>query len=162
MCNLQPGTSLLLEHAGGKTRASGVFCALFLGAVAIANFNLVPVLPIFIIAGLVFYLGYNFIIEAVWRSFTQRAWVDLILTGGIAIVCINYGYLIGVLVGLVCACLAFATTCARIGVVRSHLTRRQFSSYVDRSKQSSAYLQEQGDAIQLYWLSGYIFSAHLR
>jgi SulP family sulfate permease len=157
MSNLQPGTSLLFEHAGSATRMCGVFCALFLGAVAVANLNLVPLLPIFLVVGLVFYLGYNFIIEALWRSYSQRAWLDLLLTAGITIVCINYGYLIGVLVGLVCACVAFAATCARIGVVRSHLTRMHFASYVDRSTQATAYLQQQGDAIQLYWLSGYIF-----
>jgi SulP family sulfate permease len=157
MSNLQPGTSLLLDHAGSATRMCGVFCALFLGAVAVANLNLVPLLPIFLVVGLVFYLGYNFIIEALWRSYSQRAWLDLLLTVGIMIVCINYGYLIGVLVGLVCACLTFAATCARIGVVRNHLTRRQFASYVDRSTRATEYLQQQGDAIQLYWLSGYIF-----
>ena len=155
--SLQVGTSRLLEHAGGATRMSGVVCALALGAVGIANFNLQGLIPIPIVAGLVFYLGYTFIIDALSRPYSQRAWLDLLLAVGITIVCLEYGYLIGVLAGLVCACMLFAMSYARLGVVRRHVTRAQFASYVERSAEASKHLYETGDAIQLYWLSGYIF-----
>ena len=155
--SLQVGTSRLLEHAGGATRMSGVVCALALGSVGVANFNLQGLIPIPIVAGLVFYLGYTFIIDALWRPYSQRAWLDLVLAIGITIVCIAHGYLIGVLAGLVCACILFAISYARLGVVRRHVTRAQFASYVGRSAEASEHLRENGDAIQLYWLSGYIF-----
>jgi SulP family sulfate permease len=114
-------------------------------------------IPIPIIAGLVIYLGYNFIVEACWRSYVQRAWLDLLLVMAIAVVCIFYGYLVGVLAGLICACLLFVVSYSRLGVVRRHLSRAQFASYVDRSPEASAFLRTAGDAIQLYRLSGYIF-----
>jgi len=155
--SLQTGTSRLLEHAGGATRMSGVACALALGAVAVANFDLPGLIPIPIIAGLVFYLGYTFVIDALARPYSQRAWLDLLLTIGFMAVCIKYGYLVGVLGGLVCACLLFAISYARTGVVRRHMTRANFASYVNRSVDTSNYLVEAGEAIQLYWLSGYIF-----
>lgn len=72
-------------------------------------------------------------------------------------VCIKFGYLVGVLGGLVCACLLFAISYARVGVVRQHVTRANFASYVNRSAEASAFLAEGGEAIQLYWLSGYLF-----
>jgi SulP family sulfate permease len=106
---------------------------------------------------LVFYLGYTFIVDALWRPYSQRAWLDLSLAVAIMIVCIQYGYLIGVVAGVVCACLLFVISYARLGVVRRHLTRAQFSSHVDRSAEASEYLRSVGDAVQLYWLSGYIF-----
>ena len=155
--SLQTGTSRLLEHAGGATRMSGVACALALGAVGIANLNLPGLIPIPIVAGLVFYLGYTFIVDSLWRPYSQRAWLDLLLAVGIMIVCIEYGYLVGVLAGLVCACILFAISYARLGVVRRHTTRAQFAGYVERSADASEHLRETGDAIQLYWLSGYIF-----
>ncbi len=156
-CSLQTGTSRLLEHAGGATRMSGVVSALVLGAVGIANFNLPGLIPIPIVAGLVFYLGYTFIVDALSRPYSQRAWLDLLLAIGIMIVCIEYGYLVGVLAGLVCACVLFAISYARLGVVRRHVTRALFASHVDRSVEVSEHLREIGDAIQLYWLAGYIF-----
>jgi SulP family sulfate permease len=154
---LQTGTSQLLEQAGGATRMSGVFCAVVLGVVGIAGFDLPGLIPIAIVASLVFNLGYTFIIDALWRSYTRRAWFDLLLAIAIMIVCIQYGYLTGVLAGMLCACVMFAISYARFGVVRRHLTRSQFAGYVNRTAEAAAYLRENGDAIQIYWLSGYIF-----
>ncbi len=155
--SLQVGTSRLLEHAGGATRMSGVACSLALGAVGIANFDLPGLVPIPIVVGLVFYLGYSFIIDALWRPYSQRAWLDLLLAIAMTTVCIIYGYLVGVLAGLVSACLLFVISYARLGVVRRHVTRAQFTSHVSRSIEASRYLRECGDAVQIYWLSGYIF-----
>ena len=155
--SLQTGTSRLLEHAGGATRMSGVASSLALGAVGLASLDLPALIPIPIVAGLVFYLGYTFLVDALSRPYSQRAWVDLALAVGIMTVCIKYGYLVGVLGGLVCACLLFAISYARVGVVRRHVTRASFASYVNRPAEASAYLAQAGDAIQLYWLSGYIF-----
>jgi SulP family sulfate permease len=156
MSSVQPSTSRLLEHAGGA-RMSGVACALAFGIVGFANLDLPGLIPIPIIAGIVLYLGCIFLVDALWRPYSQRAWLDLLLTIGISVVCIEYGYVIGVLAGLICACLLFVISYARLGVVRRHLTRAQFSSHVDRSVAASEHLHAVGDAIQLYWLSGYIF-----
>ena len=155
--SLQVGTGRLLEHAGGATRMSGVFCALTLGAVAISNFDLPGLIPIPIIAGLIFYLGYTFIMDALRRPFSQRAWFDLGLVAAMAIVCIRRGFLVGIVIGLICACVLFAISYARRGVVRRHITRADFASYVERSAIAADYLRKNGAAIQLYWLSGYIF-----
>jgi sulfate permease, SulP family len=113
--------------------------------------------PIPVVTGLVFLLGYGFIIETFRRPFLQHAWLDLLMAVAIMIVCVAYGYLVGVLVGLLCACCLFAISYARIGVVRRHVTRAHFASNVDRSLEASQHLREMGDAIYLYWLSGYIF-----
>jgi sulfate permease, SulP family len=155
--SVQVGTSRLLEHAGGATRMSGVACAAIMGIVGIAHFDLPGLVPIPLVGGLVFYLGYSFIADALWKPYSQRAWLDLALIVGITIVCLQYGYLVGVLAGLVCACMVFVMSYARLDVIRRHTTRAQIVSHVDRSSESSEYLRQSGDSIQVYWLSGYIF-----
>ena len=157
IASVQTGTSRLLEQAGGATRTSGIICALVLGAVGIGSFDLPGVVPIAIVAGLVFNLGYTFIADALWRPYVQRAWSDLMLALAIMIVCVQFGYLVGVLAGLLCSCVMFAISYARRGVVRRHATRAQFAGYVDRRPEASAYLRNNGEAIHIYWLSGYIF-----
>lgn len=154
---MQNGSSRLLEHVGGATRMSGVMSALVLGMVAFANLDLPGLVPIPVVAGLVFFLAYTLIMDAVWRLISQRAWFDLSLAIAIMIVCARYGYVVGVLAGVVCACVMFAFSYARFGVVRRHMTRAVFASHVDRSAVASNYLRENGDFIQIYWLSGYIF-----
>ncbi|MEO8536340.1 MAG: SulP family inorganic anion transporter [Betaproteobacteria bacterium] len=156
-CGLQIGSSRLLQHAGAATRMSGAICALVLGIVAVAHLDLLDLIPIPIVAGLVFFLGYNFITEALSRPFAQRAWLDVLLAVVIAAVCVRYGYVIGVLLGLLLACVMFAASYARLGVVRRHVTRAMFPSYVDRSAAALEHLRRVGDAIHLYSLSGYIF-----
>ncbi len=157
VCCMQTGTSRLLEHAGGATRMSGVIAALALGAIAIADFDLPALVPVPIVAGLVLYLGYTFIIDAMGQPFRQRAWFELLLVVAMAAVCIVYGYLVGMLVGILCACVLFAINYARLSAVRRHMTRAVFSSHFDRSEEASLHLRKDGDAIHVYWLSGYIF-----
>jgi SulP family sulfate permease len=154
---MQTGTSRLLEKAGDRGRASGVICALIIGFVGLANFDLSGLVPIPVIAGLVFFLGYSFFVDALWRPFLQRAWFDVVSSLAIMIVCVRYGYVAGVLFGIVGACLLFAISYARVGVVRRAATREKFASDVDRSPEATRYLRERGAAIQLYWISGYIF-----
>lgn len=156
-CGMQVATSRLLEQAGAATRLSGAICALLLGAVALAHFDLPGLVPIPIVAGLVMFLGFTFVSDSLGRPYAQRAWFDLVLAVFMMVVCILYGYLIGVLVGLVSACVMFAISYARLGVMRRHATRAQFPSNVDRSAEAAKYLREAGDATRIYWLSGYVF-----
>jgi SulP family sulfate permease len=155
--SMQIGSSRALEQAGSMTRASGIIAALILGFVAIASFDLPGLIPVPIFGGLVFYLGYTFFMDGLWRPYAQRAWLDLVLAIGIMLICALYGYLVGVLVGIICACLLFAISYARADVIRRHASRAQFASNVDRPPEALEHLLKTGDAIQLYWLSGYIF-----
>ncbi|MEO8751621.1 MAG: SulP family inorganic anion transporter [Casimicrobiaceae bacterium] len=156
-CSLQTGTSRLLEQAGSGSRMGGAASAVILGAVAFAHLDLPGAIPLPIVAGLVLYLGYTFVVDALARPWTQRAWMDLLLAIVIMAVCVRHGYLVGVLAGLIGACVLFAASYARLGVVRRHATRAEFAGFVDRSTEASAYLRAMGNAVQIYWLSGYIF-----
>lgn len=156
-CSVQTGTSRLLEQAGGATRHSGIVAAAVLAVIAVAHVDLPGMIPIPIIAGLVLYLGYTFIVDALRRSLQQRAWLDLTLAIVIMAVCVRFGFLVGVLAGLIGACVVFAINYGRLGVVRRHATRATFAGYVDRAADVAAELRHRGDAIQIYWLSGYIF-----
>lgn len=154
--SMQMGTSRLLENAGG-TRRAGVACALVMLAVALLNLDLLAWIPLPVAAGLVFQLGWGFLVEAFAKSLGQREWLNLALAVVIAAACSRFGYIAGVIGGVVGACLLFAVSYARVGVVRQHLSRAQFAGNVNRSAEAAAHLSDNGEAIQLYWLSGYIF-----
>jgi sulfate permease, SulP family len=150
------GTSRLLEQAGG-TRVAGVACALVLISVGLLNLDLLSLLPLPIAAGLLLQLGWGFLVEAFSKSLRQQDWLNLALAVVIAAACVRFGYIAGVIGGVVCACLMFAAGYARVGVVRQHLSRAQFAGNVSRSTEAAHHLSEAGEAIQIYWLSGYIF-----
>lgn len=155
--SMQLGSSRLLESAGGATRASGMACAAVLAFVGLANFDLPALIPVPIAAGLVFQLGWGFLVEAFAKPLARRAWWSLAMALAIMFACVHFGYLAGVIGGVVCACLLFAASYARTGVIRQHLSRAQFAGNVSRSAQASSLLVARGEAIQIYWLAGYIF-----
>ncbi|ODS03225.1 hypothetical protein AUC71_10780 [Methyloceanibacter marginalis] len=68
-----------------------------------------------------------------------------------------FGYLVGVVLGVIGACLLFALSYSRIGVIRRHLTRYEFSSNVERSPEQTRLLHEEGKRVHVFWLSGFIF-----
>jgi len=103
-------------------------------------------IPLPIAAGLVFQLGWGFLVDAFSKALRQRDWLNLALALVIAVACVRFGYVVGVIGGVICACLMFAAGYARVGVVRQHLSRAQFAGNVNRSTEASHYLSEAGEA----------------
>jgi len=102
------------------------------------------------------YLGVTILAETL-HSPAQSSWADWALAGGIMLVIVNFGYLMGVVLGVIGACLMFALSYSRIGVIRRHLTRGEFSSNVERAPEQSRILREEGVRLHVFWLSGFIF-----
>jgi sulfate permease, SulP family len=157
LSGVQIGTSRLLEQVGSVSRWSGAWCAAVLGLVGLTSFDLPGLVPVPLLGGLVFYLGYLFLADALWKPWLQRAWVDLLLTLAILFVCVRFGYLAGVVSGVMAACLIFVVNYARLGAIRQHASRTSLASHVERSTESADHLSAKGEAIQIYWLSGYMF-----
>ena len=155
--NLSLNNSLLLQQAGAVTRISGVSVAIVCGLVLFAGADIGSFVPKAILGGMLAYLGTMILIEALVRSPAQRSQTDLALAIAIALVILYFGYLVGVVLGVVGACLLFALSYSRIGVIRRHLTRYELSSSVDRSPEQTRLLQEEGKRVHVFWLSGFIF-----
>ncbi len=154
--NLSLNGAIMLEESGAATRWGGVFVALTCAAVLFAGADIGAYVPKAILGGMLAYLGATILAE-VWQSPVQGSWVDWTFGIAITLVICNFGYLQGVALGVVVACLMFALNYSRIGVVRRHLTRQEFSSNVERSREQSLLLQKEGRRLHVLWLSGFIF-----
>ncbi len=155
--NLSLNGSILINEAGAVTRWSGVFAALTTGAVLLSGLDLASLVPKPLLGGLLAMVGFVILTEALLRSPAQRSAMDFALAGAIMVVIVYSGYLLGVALGVIGACLMFALSYSRIGVVRRHLTRAEFSSNVERAPEQTRILREEGRRIHVFWLSGYIF-----
>ena len=149
--------SQLLTLAGGKTRLAGITAAVLAGSSLLFSFDLAHWTPIPMLGGLVICLGVLQLTGSLYRPLSQGAWVDLGLAVGIMLISIQYGYLTGVVAGIVMSCLLFAYSYGRIGVIRRKVTRASFSSNVQWDARSANILQAEGDVIHIYWLRGYVF-----
>jgi SulP family sulfate permease len=136
---------------------SGVFASLVVGLVVVTGIDLPGLVPTPILAGLLMFLGLVVLTEVLLRSPAHRAWTDFGLSLLIMVAIVEAGYLAGVVFGFIAACLLFAFSYSRIAVIRRHLTRAVFASNMDRSARAARLLQEEGDRIHVFWLSGFIF-----
>lgn len=155
--NLSLNSSLLLQQAGAVTRVAGVSVAIVCGIVLFTGADIGSIVPKAILGGMLAYLGVMILMEALVRSPAGRSNTDLILSIAIAVAIVYFGYLLGVVIGVVGACLLFAVSYSRIGVIRRHLTGYEFSSNVERSPEQTRLLHEEGKRVHVFWLSGFIF-----
>lgn len=155
--NLALNPSRLLEETGAKTRASGVFGALCVALVLLTGIDLPRLVPTPLLGGLLIYLGVVVLADALLRSPAQRSLTELGLAFAIMFAIVAFGYLPGVVLGIIGACLMFAFSYSRIGAIRRHLTRAVHASNVVRAPEASELLRTQGDRIHIFWLSGFIF-----
>lgn len=162
MGKLSVNGTRLIDETGGISRASGIITALITGAIALFGIDLAHLVPAPVLGGLLMFIGLSVLADVLIRSPARRAWSDYALALLIMLAILKSGYLAGVVLGFVGACLMFALSYSRVGVIRRHLTREVMASNVDRSSEATALLQANGQRIQIFWLSGYLFfgSAH--
>lgn len=157
MGNLSMNGSRLLDETGGAQRLSGVLASLVVVLVILTGIDLPALIPAPILAGLLIYLGLVVLSAVLLNSPAHRAWTDFALALLIMAAIVQAGYLTGVVLGFIAACLMFAFSYSRVAVIRRHLTRAEFSSNVDRAPALNQRLLEHGDRVHIFWLSGFIF-----
>ena len=147
---------LLLDESGATTRLAGAFVGIACAIILFSGVDIGGIVPKAILGGMLAYLGAVILVELM-ASPAQRSWTDGGLAVAMMLVIVNFGYLMGVVLGVIGACLMFALSYSRIGVIRRHLTRREFSSNVERAPEQTRLLREEGSRLHVFWLSGFIF-----
>ncbi len=154
--SLSMNACLLLDESGATTKWAGAIVGVVCAIILFSGADVGSVVPKTILGGMLAYLGAVIIIE-LWEAPAQSSWMEWALTGMMTLVIINFGYFMGVVIGVIGACLMFALSYSRIGVIRRHLTRQEFSSNVERSPEQTRLLREEGKRVHVFWLSGFIF-----
>lgn len=149
--------TILAHRMGAPVRLTGLLCALvcvvalFLGADALLW------LPKTIIGGLLFYLGLDLVLEWAYETRVRLAISEYALVLIVLAVTVGIGMLEGLGAGMLIGVALFVVNYSRTSVVRHALSGAEFHSNVDRSEPQRTRLAEQGDAIFVLRLQGYIF-----
>ncbi len=146
-----------LTKMGSRTRLSGILAACIAGALLLLKIDIFKAVPVPVLGGLVLYVGISLVIDSFRLPLLQRAWLDLIPALGIMAVCLRYGHIAGVVAGIILACVMFSYSYAKLGPVKRHVTGAALTSNVVRAGEHAAILKREGDAIHIYWVSGYLF-----
>ncbi len=155
--HLSVSRSLLNREAGATHRLSGIVAAGFCGVVAVAGSGALAFLPKAILGGLLLYLGLALLIEWVYEAYFRLSWVDYGLVLAILLIGARFGFLAGVGVGLLVACLLFVITYSSLQVIRNRLSGLTYPSRHNRTFHERRILQREGNNIQIFVVQGYLF-----
>jgi sulfate permease, SulP family len=149
-------TAITSRLAGARRGPAVVAALTMLTVVAFANFVL-ELLPLFVIGGLLLFVGAEFLYEWLWASRRRMSRIDFALLLAILVVIAAVGFLPGVAVGLVAAVALFVVRYSRIDVIKHSVTGGDQQSNIERAVGDAEHLQSRGDATLILELQGFIF-----
>ena len=149
--------SIIVARLIGSHRGPAVVAALSLLAVVGIGGAILELLPVFVVGGLLLFVGAEFLHEWLWASRHRMNGLDYTLMVGIAVVIAVVGFLPGVATGLVAAIVLFVMRYSRIDVIKHSLTGAEQRSNIERSEPAAEYLTEAGRSIEILELQGFIF-----
>jgi sulfate permease, SulP family len=149
--------SLLNLNSGGTGRLSGLtvaaISALMLGAAPM----LLGYMPKFVLGGLLIYLGADQLHKWIVESRRRLSVVEYLSLLAIIVIIVQWGFVAGVLIGVVIGCTTFALSAARIDSIKYGFDGSEYRSSLDRSRDDQAVLAEHGGKIRGLNLQSYLF-----
>lgn len=148
----------VLAHVTGAT---GRLCGLTVAAIAAGAMMTDPALlgymPKYVLGGLLFYLGGGLVYRWLVSSSRQLRVIEYLSLIAITLLIINWGFIAGVLIGVVIGCATFALSASRVNAIKFSFDSSEYRSALDRSEDELTILREHGDKIQGLMLQSYLF-----
>jgi sulfate permease, SulP family len=155
-CTSLSRTSLNYE-VGGRGRLSGLTVAAISGLVLAAGSGFLAYVPKFVLGGLLLYSGlyllYRWLLDS-WRYLSRVEYLSL---AGIALIIVEWGFIAGVLIGIVAGLATFALSVSRVHAIKFSFDGSEYHSSLDRRPDELALLAEYGHEIQGMFLHSYLF-----
>lgn len=149
--------SILSFSSGGIGRLSGLTVA----AVSVLMLAVAPALlgfmPKFVLGGLLLYLGADQLHKWIVESRRRLSIVEYLSLLAIIFIIVRWGFVPGILIGVVIGCATFALSAARIESIKFTFNGTEYRSSLDRSREDQALLAEHGGQIQGLNLQSYLF-----
>ena len=149
--------SILNFNSGGTGRLSGLTVA----AISVLMLAVAPMLlgymPKFVLGGLLIYLGADQLHKWIIESRKRLSLSEYLSLLAIIVIILQWGFVAGVLIGVVIGCATFALSAARIDSIKFSFDGSEYRSSLDRSRDDQAVLAAHGRAIQGLNLQSYLF-----
>jgi SulP family sulfate permease len=149
--------SVLNFNSGGRGRLSGLTVA----AISALMLAVAPVLlgymPKFVLGGLLIYLGADQLHKWIIQSRRRLSLVEYLSLLAIIVIIVQWGFVAGILIGVVIGCATFALSASRIDSIKYSFDGSEYRSSLDRSRDDQAVLAAHGGKIQGLNLQSYLF-----
>ena len=148
----------VLNYNGGGT---GPLAGLTVAAISLLMLLFAPTLlgymPKFVLGGLLIYLGADQIHKWIVQSRRRLSLTDYLSLLAIVAIIVEWGFIAGILIGVVIGCATFALSASRIDSIKFSFDGSEYRSSLDRSREQLAVLAAHGKCIQGLNLQSYLF-----
>ncbi len=149
--------SALNHKVNGGKRLAGVFAGLLMGTTIFFGAIALVYIPKLILGAILIYLGIALLFEWIYEAWFKFPRIDFVIILSILVVIVSYGFLQGILAGLVMAIIMFVVSYSQVSVIKFALSGREYQSRVTRNLQQQRVLDEFGERFYILKLQGFIF-----
>jgi SulP family sulfate permease len=114
-------------------------------------------MPKFVLGGLLIYLGADMLHRWIVQSRRRLSPSEYLSLLAIIVIILQWGFVAGILIGVVIGCTTFALSASRIESIKYNFDGSEFRSSLDRSRDDQAVLSVHGGQIQGLNLQSYLF-----
>src|SRR5258708_2823849 len=154
---IEVSRAMINLNSGGTGRLSGLTVAAVSALMLAVAPMLLGYMPKFVLGGLLIYLGadqlHKWIVES-RRRLSKTEYLSLL---AIIVIIVQWGFVAGVLIGVVIGCATFALSASRIDSIKFSFARSEYRSSLDRSRDDEAVLAAHGGKIHGLKLHSYLF-----
>ena len=143
--------------AGATGRLSAITVAAITAGTIVVDPSLLGYLPKCVLGGLLLYLGGDLLYRWLVESSRRLAVLEYVSLLAIAFIIIKWGFVAGLLIGVVIGCTTFALNAGRIAVIKFSFDGSEYHSSLDRAPEELATLADHGSELQGMRLQGYLF-----
>ncbi|KAI5808867.1 sulfate transporter family-domain-containing protein [Peziza echinospora] len=149
--------SVLFIRSGGDSRLAGIMLAMATAGVWMIGPGIIGYIPIMVVGSLIFYLGIELLKEALYDTWGKVQRLEYFTIIAIVVTMGAWDFVIGILIGIVLACVSYVVQTAQKSAVRGTYTGVVARSTVRRHPIQQRFLQQVGGQIYVTKLTGYMF-----
>jgi len=143
--------------AGATGRLSAMAVAAIAAAATVVNPSFLGYVPKSVLGGLLLYLGADLLYRWLVESARRLAFLEYLSLLSIAFIIVEWGFVAGLLIGVVIGCATFALSASRIPAIKFSFDGSEYHSSLDRGPEELAILADHGRELQGMSLQGYLF-----
>ncbi|KAA1074320.1 hypothetical protein PGT21_001120 [Puccinia graminis f. sp. tritici] len=149
--------SVLFARVGGDSRLAGTVLAVVMMGVFAIGPGVIAYLPICVVGALIYVLGIDLLKEALWDTWGKVSWVEYGTIWAIIIAATWHDFVVGLIVGVLLACMSFVVTSSQHKPIRSVMDGCTARSTVRRHPTQHAFLKRVGMQTRVIKLQGHLF-----
>lgn len=147
----------LAYSAGARGRLAGLTVAVIAALMLIVDPAFLSFIPKSVLGGLLLYMGLDLLYRWLVQSSRRLMRVDYMSLLAIVAVIFFWGFVYGVLFGIVTGCATFAFSASRVNAIKFSFDGSSYRSLLDRSQRDLVILNKNGSNIQGMALQSYLY-----